>query len=225
MKLINSIDAPLLLILISLLLSCNNQSDVTISNIANTVDQNIDTETQMLVKLPDKKDSIYHEGKINVLVEIPAGTNQKWELDKTDRILKWEKVEEELRIVKYLGYPGNYGMIPGTLLPKELGGDGDPLDVLVLGAPAKRGSLIKCKIIGVLYLSDRGEQDDKLIAVLDDSPFESVNDIVELNKKFKGVSQIIETWFLNYKGPDKMTSNGFGTKIQAEKILHNSILK
>ena len=44
------------------------------------------------------------------------------------------------REVKYLGYPGNYGMIPRTLLPKELGGDGDPLDVIVLGPAVERGS-------------------------------------------------------------------------------------
>ena len=57
----------------------------------------------------------------------------------------WEFKDGKPRIVKYLGYPGNYGMVPKTLLPENLGGDGDPLDVIVLGPQVERGSVIKCK--------------------------------------------------------------------------------
>ena len=78
-------------------------------------------------------EAVHDDGDINVVVEIPTGSVQKWEVDKTSGNLKWEFVDGKPREVKYLGYPGNYGMIPRTLLPKELGGDGDPLDVIVLG--------------------------------------------------------------------------------------------
>ena len=62
---------------------------------------------------------------VNVVVEIPAGTNAKWEVDKTDGALRWEFRDGKPRVVDFLGYPGNYGMIPRTLLPKEEGGDGE----------------------------------------------------------------------------------------------------
>ena len=114
-------------------------------------------------------------------------------------------------------------MIPRTLLPKENGGDGDPLDIIVLGPPVKRGSILKCKIIGVLFLSDRGEQDDKLIAVSINSPLYLINDIADLNKNYNGISEIIKLWFTNYKGPNKMTSEGFGSKYIAEDLLSRAI--
>ena len=111
-----------------------------------------------------------NDGTINVIVEIPTGTIGKWEVDKSDGNLKWEFKKGKPRIVKFLGYPGNYGMIPRTMLPKELGGDGDPLDVIVLGPSVPRGSVVSAKLIGVLKLLDGGEQDDKLLAVLENSP-------------------------------------------------------
>ncbi|MCK5820516.1 MAG: inorganic diphosphatase [Bacteroidales bacterium] len=117
---------------------------------------------------------LMEDGKIQAVVEIPAGTLDKWEVDKETGYLKWEIRDGKPRVVQYLGYPGNYGMIPRTLLSKESGGDGDPLDVIVLGQPVERGSIVKAQLIGVLKLLDGGEQDDKLIAVLDGSPFSGI---------------------------------------------------
>jgi inorganic pyrophosphatase len=164
-------------------------------------------------------EAVFEDGDINVVVEIPTGSIEKWEVDKTSGTLKWEFVDDKPREVKYLGYPGNYGMIPRTLLPKELGGDGDPLDVIVLGPAVERGSIIKSKVIGVLQLLDRGEQDDKLIAVLEDSPFYTINSLEELDANFNGVSEIVKLWFANYKGPGKMEPKGFGDEKMASEIL------
>lgn len=158
-------------------------------------------------------------GNINVVVEIPAGSNQKWEVDKNDENLKLQYVDGQPRIINYLGYPANYGMIPQTVLPKENGGDGDPLDVIVLGAPLERGSIVTCKLIGVLKLSDHGEQDDKLIAVATDSKFYLISDLTELNQNYEGLTHILQTWFTNYKGKGKISSSGFGNKQQATAIL------
>ena len=160
---------------------------------------------------------------INVVVEIPAGSNAKWEVTKPDGRLKWEFKNGRPRVVKYLPYPGNYGMVPRTLLPKELGGDGDPLDVITLGPTRRRGSVVKAKLIGVLKLLDGGEQDDKLLAVLNNSPFSNVDNLDELDKQFPGVTQIIELWFSNYKGPGQMKSQGFGDVREARKILHKAV--
>ena len=163
------------------------------------------------------------DGHVNAIIEVPAGTTQKWELNKVSGEIEQEFIDDKARVINYIGYPGNYGMIPQTLLPKEKGGDGDPLDILVLGPPEDRGSVVKCKVIGVLFLLDQGAQDDKLIAVSDNSPLFHVNDITDLTTNYIGVSEIIKLWFTNYKGLNKMKSNGFGNKQVAEEILQVAI--
>lgn len=167
--------------------------------------------------------ALYENGDINVVVEIPAGSDQKWEVDKQDGNLKWEMADGKPRKIHYLGYPANYGMIPRTLLPENQGGDGDPLDVIIPGPPACRGQVIRCKVIGVLYLSDGGERDDKLIAVYPGNAFSEIISIKDLDEKFPGIIDIMLTWFTNYKGPGKVSSSGFGDKDEAVKILKASI--
>lgn len=159
------------------------------------------------------------DGHINVVVEIPTGTTAKWEVEKETGVLKWEFRMGKPRVVSYLGYPGNYGMIPGTLLPRDLGGDGDALDVLVIGPPLPRGSVIRSRVIGVLKLLDGGEQDDKIISVLLDSEWGDISSIEELNREYKGIAEIIEIWFSNYKGPGKMQSKGYGNVTEANRII------
>ncbi|MFT6244352.1 MAG: inorganic pyrophosphatase [Salibacteraceae bacterium] len=173
--------------------------------------------------LVDDYAPLTEDGFVNAVIEIPAGTVEKWEVDKASGDLKLEHIDGKPRIINYLGYPANYGMIPRTYLPKELGGDGDPLDVLVLGKPLERGSTVACKIIGVLVLLDRGEQDDKLIAVQKGSKLSHINDIKTLKSEYKGTTEIIKTWFDNYKGPNKMEAKGFGNREQAMEILNTSI--
>ena len=110
-------------------------------------------------------------------------------------------------------------MVPRTLLPKELSGDGDPLDIILLGPPLNRGDVVSAKLIGVLKLLDNGEQDDKLIAVQLNSPLKKSNSLKELDEQFPGIKEILEQWFTNYKGNGKVQSNGFGNLEEAEKIL------
>ncbi len=110
-------------------------------------------------------------------------------------------------------------MVPRTLIPEKLGGDGDPLDIILLGPPLNRGDVVSAKLMGVLKLLDNGEQDDKLIAVQWNSPLKKSNSLKELGEKFPGIKEILEQWFANYKGNGKMQSNGFGNLEEAEKIL------
>jgi inorganic pyrophosphatase len=162
------------------------------------------------------------DGTINVVVEIPAGTNDKWEVDKRDGALRWELKHGAPRVVAYLAYPGNYGMIPRTILPKEMGGDGDPLDVILLGPAVPRGEVVRARVVGVLELLDDGERDDKLIAVRDDTAFSDCRDIADLRENFHGVLTILETWFANYKGPGEMESRGFADRARALVILESA---
>jgi inorganic pyrophosphatase len=80
--------------------------------------------------------------------------------------------------------------------------------------------VVSAKLIGVLKLLDKGEQDDKLIAVQFNSPLKKSDSIEELDEKFPGITQILELWFTNYKGTGKMKSNGFGDLEEAERILN-----
>lgn len=164
------------------------------------------------------------DGWVQAVVEIPAGTSAKWEVDKKSGQLVWDKKNGKYRVVKYLPYPGNYGMIPQTLLPKELGGDGDPLDVIIIGPAVERGTVLLIRLIGVLKLLDKGEQDDKLIAVAKDGPLSHVKSLKELKTKYPGVVKILATWFTNYKGPGKMKLQSIGDENEAKKVLEASIL-
>lgn len=156
---------------------------------------------------------------INVVIEIPAGSQDKWEVDKHTGKLTWEIRNGKHRKVNYLAYPANYGMIPRTLLPRELGGDGDPLDVIILGNTLTQGRIVQARPIGILKLLDHGEIDDKIIAVLPDSNFSNVTDITTLNSLFPGSLNIIELWFENYKEKGTMKSLGFQTKKEAQFII------
>ena len=163
------------------------------------------------------------DGTVNAVVEIPTGTLAKWEVSPSDGQLRIEVKNGQPRIIQYLGYPGNYGMIPRSVLSKEQGGDGDPLDVMILGPAVPRGSLVQIKLIGVIKMIDRGDIDDKLIAVMKDTPLYSVNSIAELDQKFPGVTTILQTWFTNYKGQGKVQVLGFREQEEAQQILEAAI--
>ena len=171
-------------------------------------------------------DALNADGTVKAIVEIPTGTSAKWEISEEDpKAVYWEYKDGEPRVVNYLGYPGNYGAIPGTALPKELGGDGDPLDVIILGQAVPRGEIVDVRVIGVLKMLDGGEQDDKLIAVLTEaSPFAHIESMAQLDAEFPGVSQIIDVWFASYKGPDGgMEGLGFEDAEAALAVLEAAV--
>jgi inorganic pyrophosphatase len=132
----------------------------------------------------------------------------------------WEFKDAKPRVINYLGYPGNYGFIPKSLLPREKGGDGDPLDIIVLGNALPRGRVAKVKLLGVLKMSDTGEQDDKLIALHSSASFYTdVDEIAGLQEKYPGMPEILRLWFENYKGPGVMEFKGFGSRKEAMEIV------
>jgi inorganic pyrophosphatase len=139
---------------------------------------------------------------VRVIVEISAGSNEKWEVDSETGILDWDYKDGKPRVIQYLPYPWNYGMIPGTILPLEQGGDGDPLDVILLGQRAERGAIVEGRVIGMVRMTDRGEQDDKLLAVRPDGIFSAIHGVSELEEQFPGVLEITSIWLRHYKGPD-----------------------
>lgn len=175
-----------------------------------------------------KDDPTYNKaGLVNVVVEIPAGTNDKWEVSKPEGKLFWDQKNGKNRVVNFLPYLGNYGMIPQTILPKKMGGDGDPLDILVLGQTVKRGSLVAARVIGLMSMKDGGEIDDKVLAVDPKGPLGHIKSVGDLKKHHPNVVKIISIWFGSYKGPRKMKVSGVQDKAAADKMIkmsHNEYL-
>ena len=81
---------------------------------------------------------------------------------------------------------------------------------------------MKCKIIGVLYLIDNFEHDDKLIAISSKSGLWNINNIADLDNSYSGISKILEIWFTNYKKGGNIESKGFGDSEMALSILQDS---
>ena len=173
-------------------------------------------------------DPINLDGTVNIVVEIPAGTLAKYETNE-EGMLELEQKDGKPRYVQYLGYPCNYGLVPRSILPKEKGGDGDPLDVCLLGPAVPTGSVVKARAIGVLTLLDDGEVDDKIIAVMQNGPFGKVIGLADLDRQFPGVTTILYTWFTSYKGYGKdgklrLSSPGFKGRAVALKTIGDAIL-
>lgn len=98
----------------------------------------------------------YENGEINVVVEIPTGSNHKIEWDRKNACFMLDRVEP-IAFAK----PCNYGFIPQTLDE-----DGDELDVLLItDQPLTTGIYTTARILGVMKFVDSDEVDDKIIAV------------------------------------------------------------
>jgi inorganic pyrophosphatase len=94
--------------------------------------------------------------ELNVVIEIPRGSRNKYELDKTTGLFRFDRL-----LYSAVYYPGDYGFIPRTLAD-----DDDPLDVLVMvTVPTFPGCLIVVRPIGVFEMSDEKGGDEKILAV------------------------------------------------------------
>ena len=113
-----------------------------------------------------------HPQNFTAVIEIPDGSNCKYELDKHTGLLRLDRV-----LYTSTHYPANYGFIPRTYAD-----DGDPLDVLVLCAePIHPMTLVQVYPIGVMRMIDSGALDDKIIAVpFSDPTYNHIHSIDEL---------------------------------------------
>lgn len=109
---------------------------------------------------------------VPVVIEVPKGSKNKYELDKPSGLLRVDRV-----LFSSVHYPANYGFIPQTYCE-----DHDPLDVLVLGQETVVPlAIMIAKPIGVMKMTDQGEADDKIIAVhANDPEYVHYNSIYEL---------------------------------------------
>jgi len=157
-----------------------------------------------------KKELINFSDNYTAIVEIPAGTNKKFEYNYKTKSFEIEIINGAERTINYIPYPGNYGFISNTYMDPEIGGDGDALDVLIISESVKQGRKIEITPVAILKLLDRGQQDHKVIATLKNSKINFSKDSLP-----NSVKTIIKTWFCNYKGPNKMKFIGWGDKLDA----------
>lgn len=144
----------------------------------------------------------FTEDGINVVIEIPAGTNHKLEYQKASNSFENDIENGEERVIGFLPYPANYGFIPSTLLDPNEGGDGDALDVLLIAETLPTGTVVEAKPIAALRLNDSGELDTKIIAVpvSEEQRLFEVKDFIAFMVEYDAAKLIIEEWFLSYKG-------------------------
>ena len=158
----------------------------------------------------NKKVDYYHlplfsaDKNINAVIEIPAGTNKKFEFNNESKSFDIDKKNGHDRIINFLPYIGNYGFIPSTFSDPKKGGDGDALDILVLSESVETGTVLEIIPIAMLKLIDNGEIDYKIIAIPADESKQilKATSFVEFSKNYPIIKEIIELWFLNYNKDD-----------------------
>lgn len=168
--------------------------------------------------------SITEDHQVTMVVEISAGTSVKIEYNPLKREFLPDSIEGRVRVVDYLPYPLNYGFIPSTLQSTQKGGDGDPLDVLLLGQSLPTGTIIKVIPIAVLRIKDNGEDDDKILVIPADPSARVVqaDDFASLNMNYPSILIQLEVWFVNYKRAGMITSSGWGDEAEAWAKIQDS---
>lgn len=125
--------------------------------------------------------------EMNVIIEIPKYSKNKYEIDKETGIIALDRVMHTAQ-----DYPFDYGFVPQTLFD-----DGDALDVVLITThPLAPGILVKARPVAIMEMIDGGERDDKVVAVpVEDPRFEGVKDLGDLNKHFvKEMTHFFETY-------------------------------
>jgi inorganic pyrophosphatase len=147
---------------------------------------------------------------VRMIVEIPKNSANKFEYDGKLGMFRLDRA-----LYSPMHYPGDYGFIPGTLAE-----DGDPLDVLTLVTePSFTGCLIEVRPVGVLYMVDKDEHDQKILAVPNNNPrYDSIHTVDQI---FPHLKREIEHFFSIYKElqGSKTEINGWGGPKEARRLI------
>ncbi len=151
---------------------------------------------------------------VNAVIEIPQGSKAKYELDKETGLLKLDRV-----LFSAVHYPANYGFVPRTYTD-----DHDPLDILVICSVAVDPlCIIEAKVIGVMYMLDEDERDNKIISVAQNDM--SANYIDDLSELPPHTVVELKRFFEDYKKLEhrNVVVERFLGKDEAYKIVRESI--
>lgn len=159
--------------------------------------------------------------EISLIIEIQKGGGRnKYEFDKNTGRLTLDRVNGTTA-----GYPADYGYVPDTLCE-----DGDPLDaLLVIDEPVVHGAVVPARAIGVLYMVDEGEGDEKLICVpTKDISKDQIKEVSDLGPAFaKRVEQFYshyKDWKNDWQGV-QVEFKGWGNAEEARKVISDSITR
>ena len=136
----------------------------------------------MQVPIGDKAPEV-----VNAIIEISKGSHNKYEFDEKLGVFMLDRV-----LYSPVHYPLDYGYVPETRAE-----DGDHVDVLVIGNdPLIIGCVAKVRPIGMMKMLDKGEQDDKVLAVQKDNPrFDRIKDIGDVDQHLlKEVSHFFQVY-------------------------------
>ena len=152
--------------------------------------------------------------EINVIIEIPRGSQNKYEIDKETGVIALDRVLHTAQT-----YPFDYGFVPQTHWD-----DGDALDVVVLTTvPLAPGILVRVRPVGILPMVDGGDKDEKVLAVpIGDPRFADVKNITDVNKH---TLKEISHFFTTYKQIQKkeVTVGDWQDKAAAETAFARAI--
>ncbi|PSN17897.1 inorganic pyrophosphatase [filamentous cyanobacterium CCP5] len=140
-------------------------------------------------------------GLLNVLIEIPGGSKNKYEFDKDLNAFILDRV-----LFSSVRYPYDYGFVPNTLAD-----DGDPLDGMVLmDEPTFPGCVIAARPIGMLEMIDGGDRDEKILCVPTEDP--RYRNVKTLQDIASHRLEEIEEFFRTYKNLEKKVTEILGWK-------------
>lgn len=154
--------------------------------------------------------------EFNVVVEIPRGSHNKYEIDKESGLIKLDRVNYSAAF-----YPCDYGFAPRTLWD-----DGDAMDVIVITTnPIPPGILVTVRPVGLMKMTDGGESDDKVIAVpIEDIRFDELQDLEGVAKhKLRELQHFFEQNKKLKKKPVEIEVHGFFPKKDALKAIERSM--
>ncbi|MSU76027.1 inorganic diphosphatase [Patescibacteria group bacterium] len=153
--------------------------------------------------------------EVNVFIEIPKGSKNKYEFDKATGLITLDRVNYGPQV-----YPMDYGLLPQTHWH-----DGDSLDAVVINSsePYYPGVIVPARPVGVVRMVDSGEKDEKLICVPVNDPrlaeIKNISDIAP--HTLKELKEFFET-YKNLTGK-KVTVSGIDDRAAAIEVLNESI--
>ena len=150
---------------------------------------------------------------IEVFVEIPRGSNNKYEYDKEKGLFRLDRV-----LYSPVFYPADYGFIPDTLAD-----DGDALDAMVMTTfPTFPGCLIKARIIGMFIMEDEKGKDEKILGVpVYDPRFDNVKSLEDLEKHILKEFEHFFSVYKNLEGKEVIV-RGWADREEAMKTIEKA---
>ena len=157
--------------------------------------------------------------EINVIVEIPKGSNNKYEIDEETGAICLDRTLYGPQV-----FPFEYGFIPQTKSE-----DGDPLDIVLLATRSTfSGCVVKSRPIGIIFMEDEAGVDNKIIAVPVDKIDPRFKEIKEASDLSEHQKKEIQNFFETYKllEPGKFVKiTEWGSSEQAKEIIAQAVEK